>query len=210
MNTTDTPSQPPPFSPFAYGSRHRELSGAILKRLQEVVDTRRSRMIASRNAFSYRHGGEWSLSHSPDSGDFAKFQSVRAESEVNYQDVVDHNLLAIRRYIEDVADKFEQQFLASLFELINETTEATGNIVSFSGDAADGMMQMLEKVELGVDEHGHPSMPQLHTSPENSERIRRDLEAQPRDFWERWEQVRAEKEAGAIAHEAARISRFRL
>jgi hypothetical protein len=203
-------SRPSSLRPFNYGRRQLELAEVLKNQLSEAIDHRRNRMISDENAHSYRHGREWSLSHSPEAQGFSKLEEITAETAVPFKDIVDHRLSAIGEHINALADQFDREFTKGIFSLIDTTTTKTGKIVQFSGDIANDFIKVLETIELGCDRYGRPSMPSLHTSPEYAERIIRQMEReQPTEFWERLELLRSEKEKAATAREAERVSRFR-
>jgi hypothetical protein len=208
-DNTDLRNAQRSFRPFNYGQRHHELSEAIRRRLSGAVDTRRRRMIDDRSALAYRHGREWSLSHSPEAQKFSQLETISAETSIWWQDVVDHKLAVIDEHIHRMADEFERQFFAGILKLVDGTTEVTGNVVHHSGDTASDLVRVLEKIELGCDRCGRPMMPELHTSPQNAEHMQRELGLQPAEFWDHWEELRAKKEAQATAREAEHVSRFR-
>jgi hypothetical protein len=207
--TDDRAERPIPFDPFHYGKRQKELSDAILARIRDVVHARQEKMIDARNMFSYRHGQEWSLSsHSADQPEFSRFHAARADASVWYRDIVDHKLQALTKYITHIADEFEQQFQSSMFQLLHETTEATGNVVNLDGDFAKGFIELLTKIEIGVDRSGRPTMPIMFVGSEQFKQLQQ-LEEPPPKISQQIEELKARKEADAILREVKRISKFR-
>jgi hypothetical protein len=69
-----------------------------------------------------------------------------------------------------------EQTMRAYFALIDEVTRQTGNFVDAHGDAAEGLLGMLEKMDIGFDDDGNPRL-QMIASPETAERIRAQMEA---------------------------------
>jgi hypothetical protein len=69
-----------------------------------------------------------------------------------------------------------EQTMRAFFALIDEVTQQTGNVVDAHGDAAEGLLEMLEKMDIAFDDDGNPHL-QMIASPETAERIRAQLEA---------------------------------
>lgn len=209
----DNPPTPPDetaaFAAFTYGRKQSELMEAISQRLAEAVDAKRSKMIAAENALSYRHGSEWSVSHSPEAKEFSRFSKISAMASVRFQDIADHKISAIGKYVTTMAGEFDRGFTSSIYELINETTDKTGNVVQFGGNIADDLVNVFTKIEFGCDRYGRPTMPSLHTSPQNADRIFRELQSQPKEYEERLAELFALKERDSTGREADRISKFR-
>ena len=166
-------------------------------------------MISDQNSLAYRHGGEWSSSHNPVTQEFSRFQSARVEASIPFEHIVDHRLNAISEYVDRMVEGLERSFMRTLFGLIDATTEKTGNIVQSSGNPAQDFLDVLSKVETGVDRYGRPDMPSIFAAPNTGERLLREIEAQPEEFQRRVEELKAEKEKSATASEVHRITRFR-
>jgi len=196
-------------SAFDYGERQKELAVSIMRQLQDDVLRRRNQIIAGENTHSYRHGREWSLARSPEAKEFSQLQVVSAEMAVLYQDIVDHRVHSALGQLKSAAESFERQFVEGLFKLVDDTTSKTGNVIKVSSDPANDTLEMLKKVQFGCDRYGRPTMPSLHTSSQNADRLQRAFDAQPIEFWNEFEQIKFEKEQSALAEEVTRISKFR-
>ena len=69
-----------------------------------------------------------------------------------------------------------EQTMRAFFALIDEVTQQTGNVVDAHGDAAEGLLGALEKMDIAFDDEGNPHL-QMIASPETAERIRAQMEA---------------------------------
>ena len=75
-----------------------------------------------------------------------------------------------------IADQQLEQTMRAYFALIDEVTRQTGNVVDAHGDAAEGLLGMLEKMDIAFDDDGNPHL-EMIASPETAERMRAQLEA---------------------------------
>lgn len=197
------------FRPFDYGDRQSDLMTAISARLSATVQQQRRKMISDENAHSYRHGREWSVTRAHEDQEFSQFHTVSSTVTIPFRDLTDHRTDAVGQYIEKIASDFNAGFMKNIYELMNTTTEKTGNVTVGSGDVANDILDMLSKIELGCDRHGRPSMPLLHVSPEQGLKITGILNSQSPDFERRLNEIQSQKEKAAIEHEVDRIGRFR-
>jgi hypothetical protein len=78
-----------------------------------------------------------------------------------------------------------EQTMRAFFALIDEVTRQTGNVVDAHGDAAEGLLGMLEKMDIAFDDEGNPRLKMI-ASPETAERIRAQLESFTSDQMQRF------------------------
>ena len=102
------------------------------------------------------------------------------------------------------------EFMKMIYQTVHEATERTGNVVDAEqhGSPAKAFMEMLRKIEFGVDRDGAVSRPQIHLGSEIYEKFTKDIEAQGVEFREKVEELTAAKEAAALEREAKRKARF--
>ena len=69
-----------------------------------------------------------------------------------------------------------EQTMRAYFALIDDVTRQTGNVLDAHGDAAEGLLGALEKMDIAFDDEGNPRL-QMIASPETAERMRAQMEA---------------------------------
>lgn len=165
-------------------------------------------MMAPENVLHYSHGSTWKHPALPEAMD-GSMETHTAEFSLPFQRIVDGDLSLVRESIEEVALQMRRQFLASLYGLINETCERSGNTVSARevGGVAEAFERMLQKIEFGVDSEGNVSLPQLHVP--DVEPLKAAMEAQPTEYHARIDALIAAKSQAALAAEAARKAKFK-
>jgi len=75
-----------------------------------------------------------------------------------------------------IADQRLEQTMRAYFAMVMGVTQRTGNVVDAHGDAAEGLLAMLEKMDVAFDEDGTPAL-QMVVSPADAERVRAQLAA---------------------------------
>jgi hypothetical protein len=105
----------------------------------------------------------------------------------------------------------QRQFIEMLYTTISASAEATGNVIDAkaAGSIAASFLEMLKKIELAVDRNGEVKMPEIHVAPALGRKMIAELEAQPPEFREQVERVKAEKMASAFEREKERKERFK-
>jgi hypothetical protein len=78
--------------------------------------------------------------------------------------------------VSGIADQRLEQTMRAYFALVMEVTQRTGNAVDARGDAAEGFLGMLERMDIHFDEDGKPAL-QMVVSPDDAERVRAQLAA---------------------------------
>ncbi len=99
-----------------------------------------------------------------------------------------------------------------IYSVVGAAAEKVGNVVSNSetGSSAQSFLQMLKKIEFSVDREGNVSLPQMHVGPDMGKKLLEELSAQPPEFSEEVERVKAERTELALHKEAERKSKFKV
>lgn len=102
------------------------------------------------------------------------------------------------------------EFMKMMYQTVHEATERTGNVVDAKqhDSPAEAFMEMLRKIEFGVDRDGAVSQPQIHLAPELYEKFVKDIDTQGLEFREKVKELTAAKRAAARKREAKRKARF--
>lgn len=199
--SSDAPFQPP-------DSLTNAIREAITERMAEAQRDLVQTMMAPENVLHYSHGTTWKHPALPEAMD-GSMETHTAEFSLPFQRIVDGDLSIVRESIEEVALQMKRQFLASLYGLMSETCERSGNTVSSreAGGFAEAFERMLEKIEFGVDSEGNVSLPQLHVP--DAEPLKAALDAQPKEYHARIDALIEAKSQAALGAEAARKAKFK-
>lgn len=187
---------------------------AFLKSQNEWLSRRQSlkqaELLNPENSLRYSHGGD--ILHPADKDSSPDgLEEHSATWELKFDDIKEQNLDKWAKGLVSLSDAMHDSVMGMMIRTINDATERTGNVVNVkeAGSFAKSMFQMLEKIELGVDRNGEVSMPTIMLPPGEVEKRIAELDAQPQEFKDRFETLKAKKEQEARDREAARLSRFK-
>lgn len=160
------------------------------------------------NSERYTHGRSWKQLANPQGGD-GEMQLLSAESELGFQDIVDGNIGALVRELETISTTFRQHIGRMLVETLEEATDRTGNTVDAkaAGGFPQAYLEMLRKIEFGVDREGNVSLPQLMCA--DPAAMVAQLEAQPPEFHAEVNRLKEQKTQKALEDEVKRKGKFR-
>lgn len=162
------------------------------------------------NTVRYNHRGD--VRHQDTNDDESgQMKPHSATRTIRFEDVKNNDLEAWASGLIQMADELHESVMGMMFQTINASTEKTGNVVDAkqAGSFPEAFIEMLEKIEFGVDRNGEVSMPVIAVPPGIAEKQIAELEAQPPEFQDRVEAVKARKTQDALAREEARKARFR-
>lgn len=197
-------------TPFTYRSRIKEFSEAFTKQVAAELQKRCDELISPRNAQKFSHGRTWKTKPTEHGDDAGEMQAHSVELSIRFDDVVNHELAKIVEARNRLVEGLMEQFQASLYQTISQSTEKSGNTVAVGPghSPAKAFLAALEMIEFGIDENGEVSLPQFHMGREAIEKTIADLQAQGPEFTERIEQVKAEKSELARQRESERLAKF--
>jgi len=179
----------------------------MVERMAESQKQLVQTMISPENVLHYSHGSSWKHPALPNAVD-GEMETHSAEFAMSFRRIVDGDLSVMRESIEKVALQMKRQFAQSVYGLMSETCERSGNTVSTkeAGGLAEAFEHMLQKVEFGVDKKGNVSLPALHVA--DAAPMMAALESQTEQYGARIEALIKAKSESALAEEAARKARF--
>lgn len=197
-------------TPFKYRSRTKEFNEAFTQQVAADLQKWRERIISPRNAQKFSHGRMWKTKPTEHGDEAGEMQAHSIEFLSRFDEVVNHDLAKFVETRNRLVEGLTEQFQASLYQTISQSTERSGNtVVMAPGQSlAEAFLAVLEKIEFGIDENGEVSLPQIHMGREGIEKTIADLEAQGPEFIERVERVKAEKSELARQRERERLAKF--
>jgi hypothetical protein len=195
---------------FELEAESQAINSSIVEMLQALQRQAISQKLPEDNTLHYTHGKKWSNRTNPHAID-GGFQEHSVEWRTPFKDLVEGDLTLIPRFIQHTSEEFQRQVSTMIYSSIDKVTAMTGNIVSVkeAGSFPAAFLEMLGKIEFGVDKQGNASMPEIHTGTDPKKMIA-ELEAQPPEYQAKVERIKSEKMAAALAAEAARKSKFKV
>jgi hypothetical protein len=195
-----------------FGSYVRENSAvqqSVTEAIGALARKRVHEFIPEENTRRFMHGTAWSAPASPDMAP-GEMTTISDVFEMKWADIADHNLSIISRSITEIATSMADQQVKNLFQSVSRVCDQSGNVVdAVERSIADAFMEMIEKIEFGVDANGEVSLPSIYVGPDMADRILKELQDQPPEYQARAEALIEEKKAAALTTEEARLKRFR-
>jgi hypothetical protein len=200
----------PRFRCFERAGDEEGFETSVASLLVKLQARSRQMFVSQQNVLRMNHGGTWVHAASEPEPD-TSMHTISAEYAIQFKDIADNDLSLIARSILPLNEEMEKQFALNMYGMIGAAAEKVGNVVDAKavGSLAASMLEILRKIELGVDRDGTVSMPQLHVGPEMAERIKKELKNVPPEIEAEIERVKAEKIHEALDREAARKAKFK-
>lgn len=169
-------------------------------------------MIAPENRQSFHHGEGWATQRESFPDHAGKFQVQQVDQAIKFESVMSNDLSVLPNFIEAFAQQFASHIKKLAYQRAGEAAESVGNSVSAqeSGSNAAAFLEMLRKLEFGVDRHGNVSLPAIHIHPDNAEKFFAELQSQGQEFEQEVERIKQEKIVAALVRERERLSKYRV
>ena len=195
--------------PFRMHSKIAGFSKAFDEDVAKTLRLRREEFIPSRNVLGYTHGHSWNLGYegNPDTDQMKK---LVVETSLKFDEIIENDISVIPIQIESVTEGMMRNLMQTMYQTINESTKKSGNTIDNRGKPfeANHFLEMLKKIEFGVDENGKVCFPEIHASPELAKTIAKELSSQGPEFENQINALVEEKIALALSKEKDRKSKF--
>lgn len=198
--------------PFRFTSKISEFDAEMLEDIGSSLQEQRKAILPSENVFKYTHGKKWRtiIAENNDQDDDGQMQTHSSEIQIPVQEVVDNDLGSLVRYRNSIVSGLIKDLMQSIYQAVNDSTEKTGNVIGAKSGSftAEHFVEMLEKIEFGVDRDGNVSLPEIHASPELVKKMLQVLSVQGSEFEKRVQEITQRKSEAALARENDRKSKF--
>jgi hypothetical protein len=193
--------------PRPAAKRAAQFQRAVNRIVREQIRQGLDHLIAHQNSLHLRHGRGWV---SPRAND-TEFRRSEVSTETSFTEVLANDVTALPWFIDTVTEALVQEMSTAIYSTVSKAAESVGNVVSrrSAGSDAEAFLEMIRRTEFGVDSEGRVTMPTLHASPEEAERIIANLNAQGPDFHRELEQLKEQKAVAALQRERERRGRYR-
>jgi hypothetical protein len=183
---------------------------AYVTMMRELHKRRISMYVNEDNVLHYSHGANWIRSAREDD-EGLQMETLSTEWSTPHQSILENDLSLITTSLRDAVESLSAQFARSIYGVVDAAAERVGNIVSDleTGSTAKSFLEMLKKIEFGVDRDGNVSLPSMHVGPGMAEKLLNELESQPPEFSEEVERIKAERTELALKKEAERKAKFK-
>jgi hypothetical protein len=185
----------------------RDFQTQVVQFLDGQLQLELDKMIAPENRYKLTHGVSWGA---PTDGGPDRFERATGQTSMNLAALANQELDAVGAILSSLSEQMNAAIIGGLYETVSEAADKVGNVVSSrqQGSAANAFLEMLRKLEFGVDRQGRVSFPSLHVHPEAGAKLLAELQAQGPDFHEEVRRVQKEKVESALAREQERLGKY--
>lgn len=212
MNAADTmtPEPDPRFRCFERPEEAAAVEKSIAKLLGKLQKQSQSLFVNEENILRMNHGARWVHSAREEDPD-TTMHRISIEWVLPFKDLADNDLSLIARSILPISEDMQRQFAENMYGVVGAAAEKVGNVVDAraAGSFPQSMLEMLKKIELGVDRDGSISMPQTHVDAKTFERMKSEFENVSPELEAEFERVKADKIQAALDREAERKAKFK-
>jgi hypothetical protein len=198
--------------PFAFRPLAKGFQLRANQEFPRAVSDRQKLIFGDNTPLFFAHGDKWTGRTVQGDEQAGKFQLHSIECSVPLLEVLQGDMGALDRHINNMADSMFASMQRQFFTTVAKTCDETGNHVDWSqskDDAGEAFLAALDRMEWGVDKDGNPSKPSIFIGPDNPllaamKRLDGDAE-----FSAKIEALTKKKQDEALARELLRKSKFK-
>jgi hypothetical protein len=195
--------------PFPDRTAARGFNDTFRETVNEALRQAVEEMIAPENQHAFYHGRGWTQRRPDGSEMTGEVEAHTAETTLAFKDVVTARFSALPDQISSIVSQMRDGFMATMYARVSEGVERVGNVVNAKGkDPMGAFLEMLRKIEFGVNRQGEVTRPQIHP-PEAAQRFAKAMENASSELREEVARLIAEKDVEALAREKERLARFK-
>jgi len=184
---------------------------SFAKEVHERMKAEQSQFISAANVQSFNHGIQWQSHNSSNPDDVSTMQSLRNEIAIDVSDLVSYKISALEATIRGLTSSMIESFLREMYATAGKACEASGQSVDGKGKSfGETFIEILEKLEFGVDREGKPVMPDIHVGPDGFEKIKNDPSIHSPEIKLRIDEITERKQREAVERERARRGKYKV
>jgi hypothetical protein len=196
--------------PFSNPKDSRAFMRSFVKEVATLVKEEQKMFISETNVHSFNHGRHWQSHNSSNPDEVSTLQHVSNEITVEKSDIVQYNVEALTRTARDLAGAITSSFLTEMYATVGKACDANGQVVNGKGKSTgEQFIEILEKLEFGVDRNGLPVLPDIHVGPDGLAAFKKDPSLQDPEIKSRIDEVTERKKKEALERERARLAKYR-
>jgi hypothetical protein len=195
-------------TPVLLASRASEFETAAAAFLSQQLRASLEHIVSAENSLHLHHGGSWGMDTGLGPGEL---KSNSAEAEIPFDALCRNEVRAFASYFTTLISAMSAAMQKEMYSTVAATAENVGNTVSQkdTGSFAQAFLEMLKKIEFGVDSRGEVSMPAIHVAPEMGKKLLAELQSQGPAYEAEVERIKQEKIKAALARETERLGKYK-
>ncbi len=197
--------------PLTNPKEHSAFMRCFAKEVHERLKAEQSQFISAANVQSFNHGIQWQSHNSSNPDDVSTMQSLRNEIAIDVSDLVSYRISALESTIRGLTTSMIESFLREMYATAGKACEASGQSVDGKEKSfGETFIEILEKLEFGVDREGKPVMPDIHVGPDGFEKIKNDPSIHAPEIKLRIDEITERKQREAVERERARRGKYKV
>lgn len=186
-----------------------EINRFVQKKLQQTNESKIESLMPRENLVIYEHGVKVGYKDSDQKERETELKSHGAKGVLPFEKIITSDDSLMADFIESMSEQMASAVSKTIFETMGDVTRESGNVVDGKGRpiSHELLIEAFSKIELGVDENGEISMPQMVLSPQiaaKAEAIQKTPEYQ-----KEFKKIYNEKAQNALKDEEKRLAKFR-
>lgn len=200
----------PSKKPFSNQKESAAFMRCFALEVNERLKAAQSAFISASNIQSFNHGIQWQSHNSSNPDDVSTMQNVRNEISIEKSDLVRYNIAALEATISGLTGSMASSFAREMYATVEKTCEVNGQTVDGKGKSfGENFLEILEKIEFGVDREGKPVTPAIHIHPDGYKALKEDPTMNDPDIKRRVEELTERKQREAIERERLRLAKYK-
>ena len=196
--------------PFPFEERTRAFHTSFNHMLRDISEKNRNQVLDPNNTLRYYHGRSWISHNATEPKDATTMIEVSHEMEISMRQIADGDFSILERNLNELAEKFHKSLMQNLYQCAGDAADRVGNTVSAKDRPfSDAFLDLLNKIEFGVDRQGNVSRPEIHMHPSMVEKAFADMRSRGPEYEAEVNKIGEEKAKAALQKEAERKARFR-
>lgn len=196
--------------PFPNPKGHAAFIRSFINELSDRLKAGQAQFISAANVQTFNHGMNWQSHNSSTPDDISTMQNIRNEISIKKSDLANYNTETIEHTIKELSDLMLNSFLREMYATVSRSCEASGQVVDGKGKSiGENFIEVLEKLEFGVDRQGVPVFPEIHVGPEAYEKFKNDASMHAPEIKIQVDKISERKQQEALTRESERLAKFK-
>lgn len=197
--------------PAPSSQRAEEFQRGVDRFIAERISEYLNDYIAPENRLRLHHGRSWGTTIEEVSEHSGSLKERSAETTVSFESIAQNDLKVLVGFLTTLVQGMASAMTRDIFATVTDAAESAGNVVSQqeAGSPAEAFLEMLKKIEFGVNAQGEVTLPALHAPPGLGKKMLEYLNAQGPEFRAEVQRIKREKAQAALQRERERLGRYR-
>jgi hypothetical protein len=197
--------------PFPNSQESSAFLQCFMRDVSGRLKIEQAKFISESNIQAFSHGINWQSHNSSSPDEVSTLKSFSHEMIVEKSGLIEYNLGLLDETAKNLTEAMAKEFMKEMYATMSESCDKVGNTVSGMGKStAESFVEMLEKIEFGVDRDGNPVMPCIHVNSAGFEAFKNDPAFNDQEFKTKIDEITERKKAQALEREKERRSRFKV